>query len=55
MSHLALTHGEKERNVSGCVVFIIHIMDVFHLLTFIESNYIEGSTILLTVNTFNIL
>jgi hypothetical protein len=27
-----------EMNVSGCVVFIIHIMVVFHLLTFIESN-----------------
>ena len=25
-------------NVIGCVVFIIHIMVVFHLLTFIESN-----------------
>ena len=25
-------------NVTGCVVFIIHIMVVFHLLTFIESN-----------------
>jgi hypothetical protein len=27
-----------EMNVIGCVVFIIHIMVVFHLLTFIESN-----------------
>ena len=25
-------------NTTGCVVFIIHIMVVFHLLTFIESN-----------------
>jgi hypothetical protein len=27
-----------EMNVTGCVVFIMHIMVVFHSLTFIESN-----------------
>ena len=37
ISTLQIT-GERERNVTGCVVFIIHIMVVFHLLTFIESN-----------------
>jgi len=26
-----------EMNVTGCVVYIIHIMVAFHLLTFIES------------------
>jgi hypothetical protein len=35
---MALTHGERERNVTGYVIFIIHIMVVFHSLTFIESN-----------------
>jgi len=35
---MVLTHGERERNVSGFVDFIIYIMVVFHLLTFIESN-----------------
>ena len=29
---------KRERNVTGCVVFIIHIMVAFHSLTFIESN-----------------
>jgi hypothetical protein len=32
------THSERERNVIGCVVFIIHIIVVFHLLTFIVCN-----------------
>jgi hypothetical protein len=35
---LALTHGEREKNVTGCVHYFIHIMVVFHSLAFIESN-----------------
>jgi hypothetical protein len=50
ISSLQIT-GERERNVTECVVFIIHIMVVFHSLTFIESNLQKGNTILLTVNT----
>jgi len=53
ISSLQIT-GEREKNVTGCVIFIIHVMVVFHSLTFIESNLQEGSTILLTVNTLNI-
>jgi len=37
ISSLQIT-GERERNVIECVVFIIHIMIVFHSLIFIESN-----------------
>ena len=33
-----MKYGESERNVTGGVVFIIHIKVVFHSLTFIESN-----------------
>jgi hypothetical protein len=44
--------GERERNVIGCVVFIIHIIVVFHSLTFIESNLQRREYHF--VNTFNI-
>jgi hypothetical protein len=36
--HTWTHHGERERNVTECVVFIIHIMVVFYPLTFKESN-----------------
>ena len=32
ITFLSNIHGERERNVTGCVVFIIHIMVVFHSL-----------------------